>query len=68
MDREGLQEPIMRKLRKCQLNPGKRYSFKFYYEKQMDDLILKRKLANDTQVLALREIITRWGSKVVEFD
>ena len=34
----------------------------------MDYLELKRKLANDTQVLAVREIINRWGAIVVEFN
>jgi hypothetical protein len=58
----------MSQVRKQLLKPGKRYSFRFYYDPPVDDVNLLKKLANDTQVLAVREILSRWGSVVVEFE
>ncbi len=58
----------MSHVRKQLLKPGKRYSFKFYYDSPVEEVNLLRRLANDTQVLAIREILTRWGSIVVEFE
>ena len=58
----------MSHVRKQLIKPGKRYSFKYYYDPPIEGINLLKKLANDTQVLAVREIISRWGSIVIEFE
>lgn len=57
----------MSHVRKQLIKPGKRYTFKYYYDPPVEGEYLIKKLANDPQVLAIREIITRWGSVAIEF-